>query len=251
MLKGSAKEAFAFERGEDLVSQRDGVSVHNDSESVDKCSNHIFQVLKPVADGVAKMFGNSCEVVIHDFTDLDHSVIYVAGDVTHRAIGAPLTTLVLKTLRLYGEEVPDLIGYRAETRDGRELKSSTIFIRDSKGKLIGCFCLNLDLTDFRAGQLALNDLLVTMDPNSSVQFGFEEFPDNVSTLVRSLLEEAEERLEKPPAELTREERLRLVSSLEEKGLFLVKGTVEEVARLINTSKHTVYRYLEEIRDSKK
>jgi len=220
-------------------------------EGVEGCSEHVFRMLESVADGVARTFGNSCEVVIHDFTDYEHSVVYVAGSVTKRSIGAPLTNLVLNNLRVYGEEVPDLIGYRAETRDGRELKSSTIFIRDSRGKLIGCFCINFDLGGYRAGQLALNELLVTMDPNSAAQFGSEEFVDNVSALARSLLERAVEQLNKSPADLSREERLSLISTLEEKGLFLVKGTIEEVARLINASKHTVYRYLEEVRDSKK
>ena len=226
------------------------VAEHTRREELDQCSKHIFQMMKSLADGIAKMFGNSCEVVIHDFTDLEHSVVYVAGSVTKRSIGAPLTNLVLGALRVYGEEVPDLIGYRAATPDGREIKSSTIFTRDSSGRLIGCFCINLDLTGFRAGQLALNDLLLTVDPNSVGCLGSEEFADNVSTLARSLLERAMERLDKSPGDLTREERLALISELEEKGLFLVKGTVEEVAALINTSKHTVYRYLDQIRESK-
>ena len=73
---------------------------------------------------------------------------------------------------------------------------------------------------FRAGQLALNDLLVTVDPSSTGCIGSEEFADNVSTLARSLLERALERLDKSPGDLSREERLELISELEEKGLFL-------------------------------
>lgn len=224
---------------------------HDGRDKPAEYSQYAFQMLKSLADGVAKTFGSSCEVVIHDFADLDHSVVHVAGSVTERSIGAPLTNLVLRTLRVYGDEVPDLIGYRATTRNGRELKSSTVFVRDPMGKPIGCMCMNLDLTSFRAGQLALNDLLVTMDPKSAVHFESEEFADNVSTLSRSLLDRAVERLDKSPADLTREERLSLISELEDKGLFLVKGTVEEVAKLINTSKHTVYRYLDEISESRK
>ncbi|MGI6628029.1 MAG: helix-turn-helix transcriptional regulator [Bacillota bacterium] len=223
---------------------------HARREEFDECSKHAFQTMKFLADGISKTFGSSCEVVIHDFADLEHSVVYVAGSVTKRSIGAPLTNLVLGALRVYGEEVPDLIGYRAATRDGREIKSSTIFIRDSSGRPIGCLCINLDLTGFRAGQLALNDLLVTVDPSSTGCIGSEEFADNVSTLARSLLERALERLDKSPGDLSREERLELISELEEKGLFLVKGSIEEVAGLINTSKHTVYRYLDQIRESR-
>ena len=44
----------------------------------------------PIADLVAKTFGEDVEVVLHDLSDPQHSVVYVANNkVTGRQVGEP------------------------------------------------------------------------------------------------------------------------------------------------------------------
>ncbi len=92
--------------------------------------NHsIFENMKRVADGIVSTFGRNCEVAIHDLSDLNHSLIYMAGSVTGRSRGAPITDLVLQALRREGEGIRDMANYRARTGDGKTLKSSSTFIK--------------------------------------------------------------------------------------------------------------------------
>ena len=58
----------------------------------------ILNVLKQVADAVIKTFGRSCEVSVHDLSNLNKSLIYIAGNVTKREPGAPITDMALKAL---------------------------------------------------------------------------------------------------------------------------------------------------------
>ena len=96
-----------------------------------------LQGLIPVADAIAAAVGPYCEVVLHDISRPERSVVYMAGNVTNRSIGAPLTDMVLRRLREQGDAISDLPGYHNVTKDGKTLRSSTTFVRDGQGKVIG------------------------------------------------------------------------------------------------------------------
>src|SRR5665648_1255225 len=56
-----------------------------------------------IADGIQKLLGENCEVVIHDLSTLESSLAYVAGNVTNRITGAPITNICL----LYTSDAAD------------------------------------------------------------------------------------------------------------------------------------------------
>lgn len=48
----------------------------------------------PFLDNLGQFLGDYCEIVLHSFEDLRHSVIHIVnGHVTGRSLGAPLLTL--------------------------------------------------------------------------------------------------------------------------------------------------------------
>ena len=51
---------------------------------------------------------------------------------------------------------------------------------------------------------------------------------------------------RPENRLKKKDRLLIVSELIDKGLFLLKGAVNEVSLKLNSSEATIYRYLNEI-----
>ncbi|VTR50870.1 two-component response regulator involved in C4-dicarboxylate transport [Actinobacillus pleuropneumoniae] len=51
-----------------------------------------------MADMLVETFGKSCEVVLHDLNRPEHSVVYVAGDVTHRKPGQNFDHLVKEVM---------------------------------------------------------------------------------------------------------------------------------------------------------
>jgi hypothetical protein len=56
----------------------------------------IFSNLKQLADLMSRMFGDNCEVAIHDLTTEKMQLVYITGNVTRREIGAPVTDVVTK-----------------------------------------------------------------------------------------------------------------------------------------------------------
>ena len=208
----------------------------------------IFQTLEQLADAIAKIFGRHCEVVVHDLTnptDLSHSLIYVAGDVTHRKPGAPITDMLVKTLHEEGNKVKDQYNYRTTTKDGRILKSSNIYIRNSHGKVIGALCINFEITEFLNSVSFLQSFVRTEDGDTSLKK--ETFASSVSETIGSLIEQAVVTMGKQPAAMSTIERMKFIKLLEHSGTFHIKGAVEYVARLMGVTKFTVYRYLQDIR----
>jgi predicted transcriptional regulator YheO len=205
----------------------------------------IFDLLKQLADAVASTFGPNCEVAIHDLSTLKHSLIYLA---TKRKLGAPITDMVVTALIKEGRQVKDRYGYKTIMEDGRELKSSTIFVRDEHCEVIAAFCINFDTTDYVNAMRAI-DVLAKFNNHSHASPLTETFAFSIDDTVDTLFEQAVSEIGKQPATMTTDEKIRLVKELERKGAFQIKGVVNQVAVRLGVSNFTVYNYLKKIRAS--
>jgi predicted transcriptional regulator YheO len=208
----------------------------------------IFDLLKQLADAVASTFGPNCEVAIHDLSTLKHSLIYLAGNVTKRKLGAPINDMVVTALIKEGRQVKDRYGYKTIMEDGRELKSSTIFVRDEHCEVIAAFCINFDTTDYVNAMRAI-DVLAKFNNHSHASPLTETFAFSIDDTVDTLFEQAVSEIGKQPATMTTDEKIRLVKELERKGAFQIKGVVNQVAVRLGVSNFTVYNYLKKIRAS--
>ncbi len=207
----------------------------------------IFLNMEKMAAVLVETFGRNCEVAIHDFARLPHSLIYVAGEVTKRKPGAPITDLVIKTLRREGNEAKNICNYKNTTKLGRILKSSTAFIRDSQNKTIGAFCINIDITDYLNSINMIENLIQTSDTqNSEIE---ETFASSLNEMIESLIGQVVRKVGKQPAVMTKDEKLELVELLEINGAFSVKGAVHQVATLLGVSKYTIYNYIKSVRNN--
>ena len=106
-----------------------------------------------LAKGLASQFGRNCEVVIHDLRseDKNHSIVAIEnGHVTGRTVGDGPSHIVLEALNNPSGESEDRYSYLTRTPDGRVLKSSTIFIHDDDGSVIGLLGINYDISMFIA-----------------------------------------------------------------------------------------------------
>ncbi|MBZ4688208.1 MAG: YheO domain protein [Clostridiales bacterium] len=204
-----------------------------------------LQEFFPIAKSIADTFGNNCEVVVHDFKYPEKSLVYIAGNVTGRKLGAPITNLVLETLKKRGNDAPNLIGYKTSTKDGKILKSSTIFIRDDNGKIIGCMCLNLNITDLVTCKEILEKFIKINDTDEN--FSKEEFYVDVNEALETIIKNVLKDYHTPIQLMEKDDKLYVVKKLDEKGVFLVKGAVDQVASVLGVSRYTIYNYLEEVR----
>ena len=104
-----------------------------------------LQFLFQLAKGIASQFGPNCEVVVHDLdsNDPESSIVAIEnGQVTGRKVGDGPSHVVLETLRGDREKLQDHLCYLTKTKDGKILKSTTIYIRNDDGTPIGIFGIN-------------------------------------------------------------------------------------------------------------
>jgi len=200
----------------------------------------IFHVLKDVGLALRALLGRSCEVVIHDTTDLKNSIVWIEGDVTGRQVGGMMSDLGLEMLRK-GDLHPRF-NYRTFTERGKTLKSASIWLRDSAGELYGAFCVNLDVTAVRILEEFIRDLAVGPTQPELAEF----HPQDLNDMLDSMIAECEYRIGKPAGEMTKDERIEVVRILEERGAFQVRHSATIVAGRMGVTRKTVYNYLSEL-----
>ena len=202
--------------------------------------------LKVIAHGLAIQFGLSCEVLIHDLQgDLDTSLVYIEnGTITNRHVGDGPSHVVLDVLN-YDDGSEGRFGYLTKTKDGRILKSSTMYIRDDNGNIEYLLGINQDITEFVMMHRSLESLIGIGQAEAGT---VEKITTSVSELLDDLLLEAERLVGKPGPLMNKVERLKAISYLNEKGAFLISKSSEKIAEYFNISKFTLYSDLNTVKE---
>ena len=207
----------------------------------------------PFVKGLAETFGSNCEVVLHDFSDLQKSIVAIEnGHVTGRSVGSPMMEASLK-LYVNDKVDEDNINYTGKSADGRVLKSSTMFVKDEKGKVLGCLCINYDITELVAVQRVMNDLMKVSGSGVGDKLAeneSDEVINIVSSVLKDIVNDTIQSNGKPIIYLSKEEKVGIVDILDQKGAFLIKGAIDYVAEVLCVSRYTIYNYLDEIRETK-
>ncbi len=220
-----------------------------------KKNNPDLEKYIPLIKTIAEMFGKKCEVLIHDFSNPQHSIMVIEnGHVTGRKIGDPITDLALSVWKKNGYEnkkTDRIVNYKTKSKDGKMLKSSTVFIRNNQKKIIGCICINYDITVHSMFYKVMDEFCTTVDlDKKKSEKGIETFTNNVNEILKNIIQEAIEKTGKPVSLMQKEDKLTAAKIADEKGAFLIKGAIAQFAKEINVSRFTVYNYLEEIKANK-
>ncbi|MTD55396.1 helix-turn-helix transcriptional regulator [Amycolatopsis pithecellobii] len=202
----------------------------------------ILDAVKDLIPGLAATFGRSCEVVLHDYRLGTRSVVAVAGEVTGRHVGGAMSEIGLRMLAR-GEDASPELNYVTRTEAGRTVKSSTLPLRDADGNVFGALCVNLDVTALRQAGDLLSDLAGLAPANIPPT----TFADNFDEVVDAVVRAEELALAKPVDSLSRRERLRLLKTLDERGVFAVRGAAPRVAARLGISRASLYTDLAECR----
>ena len=208
-----------------------------------------FEFAARAAKGIAGQFGRNCEVVIHDLRggDTEHSIIAIEnGHVTGRSVGDGPSHIVLESLKETSESLEDRVSYLTKTSDGRVLRSTTIFIRDEDGKVIGLMGINYDISMLVAVDGVIRDLTGTDTQTSEP----ESISRNVADLLDELLEQSVRLIGKPTALMSKDDKIRAIKFLDDSGAFLVTKSGPKVCEYFRISTYTLYSYLDEIRSPK-
>lgn len=203
----------------------------------------------PIADLIAKTFGKNCEVLIHDLTHPQSSIVYIVNShVTGKKVGEGFNILVKKVLLSKKFEKDITANYKTITTDGRYIKSSTAFIRNTKNDVIGAICINYDIDKMKDMKNFLDDF---MDVKEEIIGEEEEIEaiENVVEIADGIIDKIISNVN--THQLKKESKIELIEFMEQKGIFLIKGAVDKVAEKLDISKVTVYSYLDQIKKSSK
>ncbi|WP_053736566.1 aminotransferase class V-fold PLP-dependent enzyme [Nocardia sp. NRRL S-836] len=185
-----------------------------------------LSALVPTVDSLASALGPDTEVVVHDLSRLPNSIIAIAGSLTGRQVGGPMTDLLLGLVRR--GTTTDMPGYETYAPDGRAIWSSTTFVRDASGVAVGCLCVNKLAAHEASGPV-------------------ESFPQDVDTLQRVLVEKAVADVGVPVELMKKVHKSQVVRVLDEAGFFLIRDSVDHLASVLGVTRYTIYNYLNENR----
>jgi predicted transcriptional regulator YheO len=214
-------------------------------------NSEILEALVSVARGIASTMGQSCEVVVHDLSKPKKSVIAVFNNsVTGRQVGEGIRDLVLTVLRSPDFKDDMLANYQTVTKDGKHVKSTTIVIRNNNKDVIGALCINFDLSTFVSTKRFFDDFTKVNNllppENKVVNISNADVLDIIDHLISSTIIENG----RPVDQMTKEDKSQVIQYLDDKGVFLVRGSVNWVASKLKLSRNSVYNYLETYRTTK-
>jgi predicted transcriptional regulator YheO len=159
-----------------------------------------------LVDFLGQVLGPDYEVVLHDLSSMSNSIVAIAnGHVSGREVGAPLTSLALTMMsdkRYLNKDFH--VNYNGMTKENKILRSSTMYIKDDLGKLVGMLCVNFDDSRYhelstKLFQLCHPDQFVEqnltirssqIDTSSLYSYDeAEQFPNSIATIMENVIRE--------------------------------------------------------------
>lgn len=207
-----------------------------------------LELLRQVADGIAAQFGSNCEVVLHDLSmHPDQSIVYIVnGHISGRKVGDGASQVVMEQLESNNPEPKDHFCYLMKTPDGKILKSSTVYIRNRKGKVSAILSINYDISKLMIVESALNELISTGEPQQTEP----ERIVNINDVLEDLIQQSVALVGKPVALMNKDDKVRAIQFLNQNGAFLVTKSGDKIAKYFGISKYTLYSYIDTKQEGK-
>ena len=216
------------------------------TDSIKKKNREILNYYKPLAAFLAGVLGPACEVVLHDVTNPENSIIAIEnGYHSGRKVGDPLTDLARQIID--SKEYLDkdfLSGYKGQNKE-KSFISSTFCIKNG-GTLVGLLCINRNTEAVENAENALQLLLSQFNlqrPQTSEVAETLDAGPAVADILPSLIQKTVAEFGVDSRRMSKEEKIEVVRRLRGQKIFDLKGAVRETAAQLRISEPTVYRYL--------
>ena len=194
------------------------------------------------------------EIVIHDLQRPESSIVdIVNGHVSGRQVGSPIIagpaddqafdTLIGGKSAAQSNEVRVVANYISRAGDGRPLRSSSVVLFDETGEAAAALCVNVDMG---AVERIQRDLRSVLAPTIIPPAPGPRTEANIEGLIEEIIAAAIEGAGAPVERMSKVEKKAAVATMHERGLFVIRGSVERVAARLGVTKFTIYNYLDEI-----
>lgn len=197
----------------------------------------LISQLEQIAEGLSKTFSPFCEVVLHDLRDPEQAILAIHNNLSGREPGDPATELGLA--RIADPDYPQVVAnYPNQLSDGRQVKSTSIGIKDSSGKYVAALCMNVDLSLFRG----LQGMLEQFSALSGDKPLGESLDPSGADAIRARIDQFAARLATTPRALKAADRRLLMQELKDAGVMDIRRAMETVAAHLGVSRAAVYTY---------
>lgn len=206
------------------------------------------ELIQKIMDLLEHHLGESCEVILHDYSKGPmHSIVDIRnGHVTGRSVGGCTTNIGFEILK-GTVEAKDEFNYLTYASNGKILRSSSIYFKNSEGKPIGSVCVNLDITQSIQFEKFLNQYNHSEPSENEAGDPKEFFTENVNDLLDTLIERTARKFGQAPQTLSKEEKIQFIAELEAKDVFIITNSSKRICSLLGISKYTFYNYLDIVR----
>ncbi|NCB52621.1 MAG: transcriptional regulator [Clostridia bacterium] len=205
---------------------------------------------------LGRTLGPDYEIALHDLGRKQPSIVAIVnGHISGRTLGAPLTNIAMQIIAKQTYKTQDYqLNYRGLSAAGKLLRCSTYFIKDERGALVGLLCINFDDSryeelsekvfslchpdDYAARNIAVGDVPTMLGTSEQ-----ETFYSSIGAAADDALRSVMNHSPVPADRLTQDEKMEIIDLLSRKGVFMLKGAVNEVAEKLSCSPASIYRYL--------
>lgn len=188
-----------------------------------------------VAQGICALLHPYAEIAIHDLKTGRIAAIF--NNYSKRKIGEKSHLEELEAFH----ELPDVFPvYSKVNWDGKRIKSTSVTIRDDKGRPVGLFCINIDLAKWEAFNHLLQDWIFPKDEQEKPNVLFkDDWREKVNLFVTVFLKKEGMTLEG----LSKAKIKELIHDLQKEGAFNAKHAATYIAEVLGISRATLYNYL--------
>lgn len=150
-----------------------GAGFFSQFEDANNQKDQLLRSYKQIVDGIGKTFaGTNVEIVLHDTRDPIHSVSAIQNPISGRKLGDNNSNFGVGLIKLYSQPnaIPtNFVSYPLKLKDGRDIKSTTIPLFDSRLGLVGFICINIDISKLDGSKSHTKDAQELIDNFKLVQ----------------------------------------------------------------------------------
>lgn len=204
---------------------------------------------------LGEVLGEQYEVAFHVIEEEGAYLAAIANNhISGRTINAPLTAFASELIQEKTFLEKDfLCDYKALVGKSKTIRGSTFFIKQDE-KLLGILCINHDSSEMQKAISKIIDLEKLGDfislslPQNTTQ---DKNTVSVETLSHSIEDILAESIDLTYLEsgfaLSVQQKHDVINKLYLKGIFNIKGSIPIVAKFLNTSEPSIYRYLQKLK----
>ena len=191
-------------------------------------------VHRPSAAAISALLYPHAEVVLHDLASGRIAALWNAF--SGRMPG--MESLIEDGIGDVTDDALVLGPYEKTGPDGRRLKSVSAVLRDADARAVGLLCINLDMSRIDDAVRMLAAFAGTPEPRPQALFS-RDWREEINAALHGWLKAKGLAL----SALKRADRVALVATLEEQGLFKTRNAVDHLASLLGASRASIYNYL--------